>query len=99
MTLKTKHIFTYTNLALVIIENLLILWTWYKSVTADSDTMFMGLLLIPLIFVTIYYLGLLQWAFRLLQKIDSDIDKRLSKNIALLFMNVIPIILIYKLTT
>ncbi|MBK9328512.1 MAG: hypothetical protein IPM95_04180 [Sphingobacteriales bacterium] len=62
-----EQIFPYTNLVLVSISNILVFWTWYNIATATCDTMFMGLLLIPLFFVTIYYLGLLIWAYRLLK--------------------------------
>lgn len=99
MIFYAKRIFSYTNLVLVIITNILVFWTWYNIVTADSDTMFFGLLLIPLILVTIYYLGLLQWAFRLVQRTEGDIDNGQIKHIVLLFTNTLPIILIYKLTT
>jgi hypothetical protein len=91
-----KQIFPYTNLVLVIISNILVFWTWYNIATATSDTMFLGLLLIPLFLVTIYYLGLLIWAYRLLK---PQTDNNQIKNLTLLLINAIPMILIYKLTT
>lgn len=99
MVINNKNLFSFTNLILVIKTNILVFWTWYKIVTATVDTMFMGLLLIPLILVTIYYLGLLQWAFRHLKKTENNTDDSQIKNIVLLLLNVIPLILIYKLTT
>jgi hypothetical protein len=94
-----EKIFPYTNLLLVIISNILVFWTWFKIGTAKSDTMFMGLLIIPLLVFTIYYLGLLLWAFRLLKTPKDQNDKRQVKNLILLLINVIPMVLIYKLTT
>jgi hypothetical protein len=91
-----EKIFPYTNLVLVITSNILVFWTWFKIGTAKSDTMFMGLLIIPLLIFTIYYLGLLNWAFRLLK---PQTDNSQKKNLILLLINVIPMILIYKLTT
>lgn len=99
MTLKTKHIFPYINLSLVIIVNILVCWTWFKILTAQNDTMFMGLLLIPLLLITIFYFGLLIWAIRLSKTTDELNDKKQTKNIILLLMNIIPMILIYKFTT
>jgi hypothetical protein len=92
-------IFPYTNFGLVIISNLIVLWTWFKIGTAKSDTMFMELILIPFFFVTIYYLGLLLWAFRLLKMNTDQNNNKQIKNLVLLLFNIIPMILIYKLTT
>lgn len=99
MRTNSSIIFLYINIGLVFISNILVFWSWFNISKATVDTMFMGLLLIPLIFVTIYYLGLLLWAYRLLQKAVSNNENIRKTNIALLLMNVVPMILIYKLTT
>jgi hypothetical protein len=99
MKANSLEIFQYTNIGLVFVSNILVFWTWFNIYTATVDTMFLGLYIIPLIFGTIYYLGLLLWAFQLKLNVARNVTNLRNKNIALLIMNIVPIILIYKLTT
>lgn len=86
------------NLVLLVVTNILTLWIWYSVFTSDGDTMFLGIFLIPLAIVTIYYLALLRWGIKLI-KTNSEPRNRLVQSFVLFFMNVVPMTFIYYLTT
>ncbi len=89
----------FINLILLIISNALVFWTWFKIFNSDSDTMFLGLFLIPLLAFTIYYLILLRWGFRLVTQRFESTNKGYWKALTLFLINVVPLILIYYFTT
>jgi hypothetical protein len=92
-------IIPFSNLLLVGATNVLVAWTWYKVVTAEGDTMFLGLYLFALILGTLYYLALLRWGVKLAwQSITLD-DRRFGQSLALFLLNILPMGLIYFITT
>ena len=89
----------FLNLALVLISNILSFWTWINVFNSDNDTMFLELFLIPLFFVTVYYLILLIWGLRLFMNSFSLANSAKFQNLTLFFLLIIPMILIFILTT
>lgn len=89
---------TIINLLLIIVSNILVFWTWYNIITSNSPTDFIGLLLLPLFFYTIYYLILLNYGIKLVRQIDNSKDRILVQSIIIFVLNVIPMALIYYVT-
>lgn len=89
---------TIINLLLIIVSNILVFWTWYNIITSNSPTDFIGLILLPLFFCTIYYLILLNYGIKLVRQIDNSKDKILVQSIIIFVLNVIPMALIYYVT-
>ena len=89
----------FVNLTLILISNILVLLTWVNIFISDVDTMFLGLLLIPLFFVTIYYLVLLTYGIKFTKNRFNLTRATQLQNFALFLLNVVPMTLIYKLTT
>ena len=54
------------NLILLTISGTLITWTWYNIITDDGDNMFLGLVMIILMFFTIYYAVLFFWGLKII---------------------------------
>lgn len=76
---------------------LMTVWTWFKIISADTDTMFVGVLFLFLTLLFIFYVALLIWSIRLL-KIRNDLTTdTLVHNIVVFSLNIIPLIVIYKL--
>jgi hypothetical protein len=96
---KLLAIGSILNLVLILVSNLLVFWTWYNIITTDSDTMFLGLLVFPLILVTIYYLALLKWGIRLVRQRFDLKNKRIEQSLTLFILNIVPMSLIYYFTT
>jgi hypothetical protein len=92
------RIVTIVNLLLVAAANVLTLSIWYSIFTDDVGTMFVGLLMIPLAIATIYYLMLFRWGIRLTRK-DNRGKDTIIESFALFLMNIVPIALIYLLTS
>jgi hypothetical protein len=89
---------TIINLLLIIVSNILVFWTWYNIITSNSPTDFIGLLLLPLFFYTIYYLILLNYGIKLVRQIDNSKDRIPVQSIIIFVLNVIPMALIYYVT-
>lgn len=79
--------------------NFLIICTWYRLFTSDDDTMFLGLFVLPLLAITIYYIILLIWAIVLLVHSKKSSEKIANKVMISFFLNVVPMILIYTFTS
>lgn len=95
---RSATVVAFINLILVVVANILTFWTWYNVFAADADTMFLGLLLIALLIVTVYYLVLLTWGIKLARtKIDPRL--RFMQSFILFIMNVVPIAVIYNFTS
>ena len=89
----------FVNLTLILISNVLILLTWANVFWSDGDTMFLGLLLIPLFFVTIYYLILLTYGIKFTKNRFNLTRGTQVQNFALFLLTIVPMTLIYKFTT
>ena len=98
MSERLARILPFINLILLLISNILTFWTWYNIFSSDGDTDFIGLLTIPLFFVTIYYLGLFVWGIKLAKR-TINARSRLGESVILFIINVVPMITIYILTT
>jgi hypothetical protein len=59
------------NLTLNIICNVLVFWTWFKIFDNEFDAVFLGLLVLPLFFITVYYLILLIWTAEFTLKVKG----------------------------
>ena len=86
------------NLILTLISNILITWTWIKVIN-DTDTMFLGLFLIPLFIFTVYYFILIVWSIRLFKNRLNTASCRKNQELSLFFMNLVPMLLVYYFTT
>lgn len=96
---KILCIIPFVNLTLILISNVLILLTWVNIFWSDGDTMFLGVLLIPLFFVTIYYLILLTFGIKFTKNRFNLTTRTQIQNFALFLLNIVPMTLIYKFTT
>jgi hypothetical protein len=91
--------FPFINIVLVLVSNLLIFWTWLRLINTDEDIIFLGLYVVSLLLLTIYYLLLLKWSIKAFKN-RFDFTKRTHfNNMTMLLMNIIPITLIYYYTT
>jgi len=97
---KSAKTLIWTNLGLLAITNFLIYATWYKVVFATVDTMFLGgLILIILFLASVYYLVLLNWGVRLHRHMDDPDKNIFRQSVILLIMNVVPMTVVYLWTS
>ncbi|MFM2386828.1 MAG: hypothetical protein RL660_1585 [Bacteroidota bacterium] len=92
--------FANLNILLASICNLLVIGTWINFSTAAVDTMFAGLVLIPLFAATIDYVMMLILAFTQRKRVlKAPKTSTLTPQFVLLLLLIVPIALIYWLTT
>lgn len=93
------QIFPFVNLILLIVPILLIFWTWLNIFTADVDTIFIGAFMMALFIITFYYLALLIWGIKLVNRRNDSRNYILRQSLTILMMNIIPMGLIYYFTS
>ena len=89
-----KLVVVFINLVLLVVTNFLCFFTWHKILASKFDTMFLGLLLILLLIVTVYYLALIVWGLLMSRNINT-INSKLEQSLVLFVMIVAPMITIY----